>query len=537
MLGIVEFSINISKKVHFSTLMSGNRSVNTKTPDYVQYEQVPWGTRIAGWAAIVQTLGVDAPLRRFACISEKHVSGTRRTDGNWEIFDKRYAPGDSLVEQLNFAFRHEMIDPLVLKRTFDLFPENELTDFIRATPTGAVTRRAWFFFETLTGRTLRLEDCEPVTAVDALDPHKYFCIKGKISQRHRVRDNLLGTGKFCPVIRKTPKLEEMINLSLAQRAQKTIGEVGAQAIARAASFMLLADSRASFEIEGERPPKNKLERWGRAVLEAGRRPLNQTEIYRLHRTLIGDDRFTEIGYRTKSVYLGVRDKNHEPVPEFIGAKHEDLSDLMLNLNDCNNRLRQSDVDPVVQAAAIAFGFIYIHPLQDGNGRLHRCLIHHVLAERKFSPPGMVFPVSSVMADEIEKYRETLQSHSRPLMDHIDWRPTANGNVDVVNDTSDLYTFYDCTGNAEFLYDCVRQTIEKDLPREIDYLRRYDTAVRQIMEYVEMPDKIAQDLIMHIKTNRGKLPQKRRKKEFSTLTEVEVIGLEEIVNSAFEGFDF
>lgn len=510
--------------------------MTSKMPEYIQYEQVPEGARIAGWAAIIQNLGIQAPLRRFACISEKYVSGTRRTEGNWEIFDKRYKSGDSLADHLNFAFRHEMIDLLVLKRSFDLFPEKELTDFIKATPTGAVARRAWFFFETLTGRTLSLKDSEPVTAVDALEPEKYFCVKGKISQRHRVRDNLLGTGKFCPVIRRTAKLEELINLNLAQRAQKTIGEIGAHVIARAASFMLLADSKASFEIEGERPPQNKLERWGRAVLEAGQRPLNQTEIYRLHRTVIGDDRFTEIGYRTKSVFLGARDSNHEPVPEFIGARQEDLPDLMLNFNECNNRLRRSEVDTVLQAAAIAFGFVYIHPLQDGNGRLHRCLIHHVLAERKFSPPGMVFPVSSVMADEIEKYRETLQSHSGPLMDFIDWRPTDDHNVEITNETADLYKFYDCTENAEFLYECVRRTIEKDLPREIDYLKRHDTAMRQIMEYVEMPDKIAQDIVMHIRSNNGSLSLKRRRNEFSKLSEDEVIGMENIVNSAFAGFD-
>ncbi|MDP1931455.1 MAG: Fic family protein [Gammaproteobacteria bacterium] len=510
--------------------------MSAQVPAYVQYERVPDGTVMVGWAALVHALGVDAPLRRFACVSEKHVSGNRRVEGNWEIFDKRYMPGDSLTDQLNFALRHEQIDLLVMKRTFDLFPEKELTDFIKATPTGGVARRVWFFFETLTGRTLNLDDADPVTAVDALEPDNYFTVKGKISQRHRVRDNLLGTGKFCPVIRRTQKLEDLINLNLAQKAQNAIGKIGAHVVARAASFMLRADSKASFEIEGERPPQNKLERWGRAVLEAGQRPLNQTEIYRLQRTMIGDDRFIEIGYRTKGVFLGIRDSNNEPVPEFIGARHEDLSDLMLYFNECNNRLRHSEVDPVLQAAAIAFGFVYIHPLEDGNGRLHRCLIHHVLAERKFSPPGMVFPVSSVMADEIDQYRETLQSHSRILMNHIDWRPLPSGNVEVINDTSDLYRFFDCTDNAEFLYECVRRTIEKDLPREIDYLIRHDSALKQVMDYVEMPDKIAQDLIMHIRSNGGKLSLKRRKAEFVKLSDEEVIGMENIINSEFEGFD-
>lgn len=150
---------------------------------------------------------------------------------------------------------------------------------------------------------------------------------------------------------------------------------------------------------------------GRAVLEAGKRPLNQTEIYRLHRLLIGDDRFTPVGYREEIAFLGERDHNHEPLPEFIGARHEELFELMTGLNECNNRMRitdPEDVDPVLQAACIVFGFVYIHPLADGNGRLHRCLIHHVLAERKFTPKGMVFSVSSVMLDQIDDYQTTLR---------------------------------------------------------------------------------------------------------------------------------
>ena len=78
----------------------------------------------------------------------------------------------------------------------------------------------------------------------------------------------------------------------------------------------------------------------------------------------------------------------------------------------SERMREGELDSVLQAAA-AFGFVYIHPFQDGNGRLHRCLIHHVLAERKFTPPRMVFPVSAVMLDRIDNYRDTLRAHSGP----------------------------------------------------------------------------------------------------------------------------
>jgi hypothetical protein len=149
---------------------------------------------------------------------------------------------------------------------------------------------------------------------------------------------------------------------------------------------------------------------------------------------------------------------------------------------------------------------------------------------------MIFPVSSVMALDIETYRITLQSHSSLLMDYIDWRVSPYKNVEVTNDTADLYKYYDCTENAEFLYDCVRQAVEIDLPREIDYLKRHDEALNSIMEAVEMPDRLAQDLLMSIKNNKGELAQKRRKRQFEKLTDEEITVMERIVNSAFEGFE-
>ena len=510
-----------------------------QTPAFFQNEPLPEGAELVGWAALVEFVGVRAPVRQLSCVSGKHVGGNKRTEGPWELFDKRYRPEPTLLGHLTFALRHESMDLLILKRVLEAAPQSALTRIVQAAPTGAIARRIWFFYETLTGNRLDLQDAPAVTAIDALDPAQYItwfrdtADRGRLSARHRIRDNLLGTGAFCPIIRRTAKLEAFIAGDLSARAQEIIGQTGAQIIARAASFMLLADSRASFEIEGERPAANRLERWGKAVLEAGKRPLNQTEIYRLHRILIGDDRFTPIGYREDGVFLGERDHNNEPLPEFIGARPQDVPDLMTGLNLCNNRLRTSDVDPVLQAAIIAFGFVYIHPLADGNGRLHRCLIHHVLAERKFTPPGMVFPVSTVMFERIDDYRRTLQADTGPLMDAIDWRALPNGNVEVTNDTSDLYRFFDCTAAAEFLFECVKRTVEEDLPREIEYLKAHDAAMRAIMNAIEMPDRLAASLITFIRQNEGKLGRKRRDREFAKLTDDEVELAEGIVNEAFE----
>jgi hypothetical protein len=210
--------------------------------------------------------------------------------------------------------------------------------------------------------------------------------------------------------------------------------------------------------------------------------------------------------------------------------------LISGLLEANDRMREDGIDPVLKATATAFGFVYIHPFADGNGRMHRCLIHHVLAERKFAPPGMVFPVSSVMLDRIDNYRSTLQGHSGPLMPFIEWRPTLSRNVEVLNDTADLYRYFDCTEEAEFLYSCVRRTVEEDLPREIEYLRRHDEAIHRIMDAVEMPDRLAENLVMFIRQNKGSLSKNRREHEFKALRDDEVTLMEGIVRDAFEGFE-
>lgn len=504
------------------------------TPPTFAGELVPDGARLAGYTALVSALEVQAPVRSLSCVSEGHMRGSSREERNWRVYDKRYWPGDTLGGHLTFALKHEPLDLLVLKRILEKAEPKEIQTFVLSAPTGAANRRIWFFYETLTGQTLDIPDAAPGTAVDALDTKTHFTAKPLLSERHRVRNNLLGDGRYCPLIRRTEKLEGYLKQALADRAGETIGQTGKHLLARAASFMLLADSQASFEIEGERPPRTRLERWGKAVLQAGKNPLNMSEIVRLHGVLFENARFIHIGLRSIGVFLGERDHNHDPNPEFIGARPDDLEDLMDGLIRANTRMREAGLDAVLQAAATAFGFVYIHPLQDGNGRLHRCLIHHVLAERKFAPPGMVFPVSSVLRDRIDEYQNVLRAHSSPLMSFIEWRATADRNVDVTNDTADLYRYFDCTEVAEFLYACVGRTVEHDLPEEVAYLQKHDEAMRRITSAVEMPDQTARDFIMFVRQNNGSLPKRRRGKEFKALTDAEVDEFETIINDVFSG---
>ena len=85
---------------------------------------VPAGSRLAGLAALVYELNLQAPVRAASCVSEGHVRGSQRQEQFWRVFDKRYWPGDRVTNHLSFALRHEHIDLLGLKRAFEAIDED-----------------------------------------------------------------------------------------------------------------------------------------------------------------------------------------------------------------------------------------------------------------------------------------------------------------------------------------------------------------------------------------------------------------------------
>ena len=220
-----------------------------------------------------------------------------------------------------------------------------------------------------------------------------------------------------------------------------------------------------------------------------------------------------------------------PLPDHISAKHEDLESLIVGMVAFDRTSAQT-LDPVIASAVLAFGFVYIHPFEDGNGRLHRYIFHHVLAERGFNPPGVVFPISSAILERIDDYRAVLESYSARLLPLIEWKPTDKFNVDVTNETGDFYRFFDATPHAEFLYSCVQKTIEVDLPYETEFLRNYDRFRARVEELVDMPERTMDLLFRFLQQNDGKLSARARGKEFQLLTDDEVTQIEAIHESIY-----
>lgn len=478
-----------------------------------------------GYAALIDAYDLAVPMPYKLCaVSAKH----RKTEKEgWRLFTPRHAPDPSLGGHLKFAIKYEGVDLAVLKHLFRIVELSEIESLIKKTPTGSYTRRIWFLYEWLTGKELNIPDLSSGNYLPVIDPEMQYALPGVKIRRQRVIDNLPGTRLFCPLVFRTKILDTFISLNLKHQAAEVAAKIPADVISRTAAFMLLKDSRASFAIENESPPHKRVERWGRIIAEAGRNPLDVEELVRLQEIVIGDNRFIKTGLRTEGGFVGEHDRETgTPIPEHISARPEDLPDLMRGLITFINNVR-GKFDPVIAAAMLSFGFVYIHPFSDGNGRIHRYLIHHVLAENNFNPPGMVFPVSAVVLDRIEKYRAVLQGYSYRMFPFINWEPDRKHNVLVKNETADYYRYFDATPHAEFLYSCVQRTIEHDLPEEADFLKRYDKFKKDVEYIVDMPSGTINLLYRFLDQNQGKLSARARNKEFKLLTDKEVTQIEEI----------
>lgn len=135
-----------------------------------------------------------------------------------------------------------------------------------------------------------------------------------------------------------------------------VGRIHPDIMARTAAFLLLKDSKAYYAIEGEKPPQNRAQRWGRAIGLAGQKPITTDELIRLQQIVIDNPRFTKMGYREQEGFVGEHDHRHgTPIPDHISARWKDVQQLADGLIATGDKLeKEIEFDAVVAAATSMF---------------------------------------------------------------------------------------------------------------------------------------------------------------------------------------
>ncbi len=491
--------------------------------------------RPAGYTYLLRRFGLTAmpnPHRSFVASTgsrKQYVQG----DHVEEIYSLHYWPGETIGDHLEFALKYDGVSLSSLNIIFDAISENEITAYIKSKPTGKYARRIWFFYEFLTGSTLSIADVSMGNYVDALDPRlNYTLSEGIKIRRYRVINNLLGPREFCPIVRKTEKLAQMDQINIHDKCMRLIDQYPSGLLRRALSYLYSKETKSSFEIENIKPDASRTEKFMASLKLAHQRNYcDKASLIALQNQIV-DPHFKSDDYRVIQNFVGQTISYQRELIHYVCPKPENVSDLMQGLLTSHQLMMTNGVSSIVQAAIVAYGLVFIHPFEDGNGRIHRFLIHNILALNGMVPQGLIFPVSAVMLNHPTAYNDSLEAFSRPLNQLVEYTLDRQVQMRVINDTAHWYRYIDMTVQTEALYEFILQTIDRELIVELRFLESYDRTKKSIQDVIDMPDRQIDLFIRFCLQNNGRLSANKRKSYFHFLTDDEILPMENTVREHY-----
>ncbi len=295
-------------------------------------------------------------------------SGIHRVNSNEvvieEIYPSKYWPGDTLGDHLEFALKYDGTNLAILGLLFQKIAEEDLLVYVRSKPTGKYARRLWFLYEFLTGKRLPLEDLKRGNYIDLLEPNEYYTVTPiRKVQRQRINDNLLGDSRFCPTVRRSDTLRDFETADLSGRCRQVVAGYSAELLKRALGYLYTKETKSSFEIEHVKPTSTRTERFVALLQTAEQEDFCRKERLIEVQNRIVDARFRDSDYRSSQNYVGETVAWQRERIHFACPKPEDLAGLMDGLIAAHERMNTGGVPSVIQAAVIAYGFVFLHPFR------------------------------------------------------------------------------------------------------------------------------------------------------------------------------
>ena len=455
----------------------------------------------------------------------------------WEYFPKSYTPAPHPIAHVEFALKYDHLHLELLREVFQRLPHEEVAAWVGNQPTGKWARRVGYLYEFLTGADLKPKALGVGgNYARLLEERRYVVAANPVKvQAWRIEDNLLGGRDFCPVVRLTPAVRESMKLDVTGRLDELSACYAPEIFRRAVGYLYQKETRSSYDLEREEPTPDREARFVAALHDAGK--ASQNEILSMARlaslqNIIVDPRYAQSAYRTDQNYIGETLPNYRqrihfvpPPPQFVYSLMDGL-DVFLKKSTGSHAL--------TRAAITAFGFVFVHPFEDGNGRLHRFLIHDVLALDGHVPAGVILPVSAWMLKNLAGYDACLEAYSRPLMEMLRYDLDLDDRLTVLNpdDVESIYRYPDMTTQVEYLATAVEGALSQELEQELNFLSGYDAAKREMRAVVDMPDRKLDKLIKLLHQNRGILSNNKREL-FKELTDVELEKLTALFRATFE----
>lgn len=429
------------------------------------------------------------------------------------------------VHHIEFFLKYDDLQLDFLQAVFKRTPPAEIDRFITGSPAGRSARRIGFWYEFLTGGVIQLPRSISGNYIDLLDPEKYLTGRVEKNPRWRINDNLLGTQAYCPVVRRTRELQQLLGQDLTAKIEALKADYPEDIFRRATNYLYTKETKSSYEIEKEKPSPDRTEKFV-ALLQI------ESRLIMLQNAIV-DLRFAAAAFCDFQNYIGQSLGNGHEIFHYICPPPGLMVSLMEGLQSLG--LKTAGVTfPEIRTAVIAFGFVFIHPFEDGNGRLHRFLIHDVLAHDEKVPKGLIVPVSAHMLNNIKEYDAILEKYSKPLMRRVKFSTTGIGEVEILNpeEVEGYFRYPDLTEQCVYLVQTLYDTIRVDMPEELTFVQRFEEAKRAIQQIVDMPDKYIAQMLTFLHQNKGIFP-KRRREYFDKLTDVEIEQMQEVYRKIYE----
>lgn len=479
-------------------------------------------------------------IKGFQLTHESYIGTTDKTELSSKhtiirSFKSKYDVNtDSPLAHLEFAIKYDDLNLAYINEIFSSLDHQKIVDYITKKPNRKYPRIIGYLYEFTSGKSIDVK-VTTTNYEDLLDVSKY--ITGDITKnsKWKINDNLLGTVEFCPIIRRTTELTELLEWDIKEAIEILKHEYSPEIFKRASYYLYKKESKSSSEIEKEEPSKDRMDKFIALLEEAGQKDfeesLSEKELVRLQNVIV-DPRYADSGFRSFQNYVGqtLRDYSQKihyvcPPPQFVNS----LMQGIVNLNKKNTY-----TNTIIKAAMVSFGFIYIHPFEDGNGRIHRFLIHDILVRDGIVPNSTILPVSAQILAHMDEYDSTLETLSKAIERKADYDLTESGEMTVKNpsEIESLYRFPDLTNHAVFITRAIQTTVNKDVPDELLFLQCYDELKNGIRNIVDMPDKKIDHMILFLHQNKGKLASRKRK-YYKELNDSEIEQMEQTYHQVFE----
>ena len=417
---------------------------------------------------------------------------------------------DDPVAHVLFALKHEGTNLQILAEALPKIDPTLLIAELRRAPTGTYTRLACYLWERFTGKQLTdLPELAGPT-VEVFNPAKYITGPAQRDPRWRVAFNGLGSIRYCATVERTPYLQEAIKSDILGRTKAFIKTLGKGVMDRALAWAYLHETESSFAIERETPNEDKARMFVALLHQAhDHRPMSEDYLVELQNSILTSPFDRAAGFRTQQNWLrgpmrGAAGVTYLPPPPEI------VPDLMGELVAFTNS-HPYHTDPIVAASIASFGFVFIHPFMDGNGRLSRFLFHHALCQSGKLEKGLLLPVSVAMKRNEEDYLAVLRQYSRQARDRWTVRWIDEDQYDLkFNGDSAIYRYWDATKCVEFGYRMAEQALEVELRQETEFLARYDKIVRAVDEKFDVRGSDLSSVVLSCLDNNGTISNRRRK---------------------------